>query len=290
MEGVLSAAAVAGVAEQHPAAPRQQQTTTNGVGGSGDSASGGSSRKQSGDDSHHAAPAGIKILNNKEEISPALPRAQKSYKAGGELILEDPASAADAAAAAAKKLAAAAAAGAPDPKQELNSFAMGSLGSDNPRDTDKAELVVLNEKTPTRPEEPPGVECIAGPASRKSPPPDGPHKNVQYHSAPAADPKESHSADAADEAPTACWPLLFERASPNWYHPQFDSTILEAQYWKSSLPRTTRRFQFGLVYVLVLALMLAFYFPSMKTPHWPTFLGKIKKKLCFLCKVTLIKD
>ena len=45
------------------------------------------------------------------------------------------------------------------------------------------------------------------------------------------------------------WPLLFERASKNWWHPQFDSHILEQQYWKSLLPRTTKRFQFGLFYL-----------------------------------------
>ena len=75
------------------------------------------------------------------------------------------------------------------------------------------------------------------------------------------------------DASTSCWPLLFERAAPTWWHPQFDSPILEQQYWQSTLPRTTRRFQFGLVYLLLVALALCIYFPVMGTPHWPVFLG-----------------
>ena len=70
-----------------------------------------------------------------------------------------------------------------------------------------------------------------------------------------------------------CCPLLFERASTKWWSPQFDSKFLETQYWKSSLPRTTRKFQFGLSYLLGLCLMLAVYFPVTRTTHWPTFLG-----------------
>ncbi len=71
----------------------------------------------------------------------------------------------------------------------------------------------------------------------------------------------------------SCLPLLFERAASSWWHPQFDSEILEKQYWKSTLPRTTRKFQFGLSYLFILSFLLAIYFPSMKTRHWPTFLG-----------------
>ena len=69
-------------------------------------------------------------------------------------------------------------------------------------------------------------------------------------------------------------PLLFERAAPAWWNPHFDSPILEAQYWKSTLPRTTRRFQFGLTYVFILSFLLAVYFPLMKTKNWPVFLGE----------------
>ena len=72
---------------------------------------------------------------------------------------------------------------------------------------------------------------------------------------------------------SSCWPLLFERASPRWWHPRFDSDILERQYWKSTFPRTTRRFQFGLTYLLILALLLAIYFASTKTHHWGPLLG-----------------
>jgi hypothetical protein len=69
-------------------------------------------------------------------------------------------------------------------------------------------------------------------------------------------------------------PLLFERASRNWWNPKFDSHILESQYWTSTLPRTMRRFQFGLLYLFVMTLLLAIYFPSMGTKHWPAFLGE----------------
>jgi hypothetical protein len=68
------------------------------------------------------------------------------------------------------------------------------------------------------------------------------------------------------------WPLLFERASKNWWHPQFDSSILEQQYWKSLLPRTTKRFQFGLIYLLLLASVICLYFGILSTPNWEAFL------------------
>ena len=72
----------------------------------------------------------------------------------------------------------------------------------------------------------------------------------------------------------SCCPLLFERASPSrWWAPQFDSSFLETQYWRSSLPRTTRKFQFGLMYLLGLCVMLAVYFPVTGTEKWPTYLG-----------------
>ncbi|TRY74079.1 hypothetical protein TCAL_07404 [Tigriopus californicus] len=87
---------------------------------------------------------------------------------------------------------------------------------------------------------------------------------------------------------TSCWPLLFERASPNWWHPQFDSRILEDQYWTSTLPRTTRRFQFGLTYLLVLSLLMAVYFPCMRTKHWPTFLGLSLATCCLVVFVLFL--
>lgn len=78
------------------------------------------------------------------------------------------------------------------------------------------------------------------------------------------------------------WPLLFERAAPSWWNPRFDSSILEDQYWKSTLPRTTRRFQFGLSYVLILILLLAGYFATMKTRHWHILLSKQNWGIYFL--------
>ena len=68
-------------------------------------------------------------------------------------------------------------------------------------------------------------------------------------------------------------PLLFERAGASYFNPRFDSLILEEQYWKSTFLRTTRRFQLGLVYLLVLTLCLSIYFPVIRTPYWPAFLG-----------------
>ena len=68
-------------------------------------------------------------------------------------------------------------------------------------------------------------------------------------------------------------PLLFERAGNSYFNPRFDSRILEEQYWKSTFPRTTRRFQLGLIYLLVLTLCLSVYFPAAQTPAWPVFLG-----------------
>jgi predicted Co/Zn/Cd cation transporter (cation efflux family) len=40
----------------------------------------------------------------------------------------------------------------------------------------------------------------------------------------------------------------------------------------STMPRTTRRFQFGLIYLLLLSLVFSVYFPSMRPPHWTLFL------------------
>jgi hypothetical protein len=85
---------------------------------------------------------------------------------------------------------------------------------------------------------------------------------------------------------SSCCPLLFERASTKWWSPQFDSQFLETQYWKSSLPRTTKKFQFGLAYLLGLCLMLAVYFPVTKPTYWPTFLGTCAGCICPLKTTT----
>ena len=67
------------------------------------------------------------------------------------------------------------------------------------------------------------------------------------------------------------WPLLFERASKNWWHPQFDSHILEQQYWKSLLPRTTKRFRFGLFYLAFMSGICCMYYGLMAVDEWLTF-------------------
>ena len=68
-------------------------------------------------------------------------------------------------------------------------------------------------------------------------------------------------------------PLLFERATPSYFTPRFDSRVLEEQYWKSTFPQTTRRFQLGLIYLLFLTMALSIYFPAGQRPDWPVFLG-----------------
>ena len=69
------------------------------------------------------------------------------------------------------------------------------------------------------------------------------------------------------------------------WNPKFDSFILEEQYWKSTFPRTTIRFQFGLIYLLVLELGLTIYFPAKQTPLWPYFLGVNLTGALLLCIV-----
>jgi len=74
-----------------------------------------------------------------------------------------------------------------------------------------------------------------------------------------------------DQQPHCC-PRLFERAGKSWWNPRFDSDILEGQYWRSTFPRTTRRFQLGLTYLLILCSVWAVYFPAIGSPHWYIFL------------------
>jgi len=70
--------------------------------------------------------------------------------------------------------------------------------------------------------------------------------------------------------PNNCFKTLQRYFS--WWNPRFDSPILEEQYWMSTMLRTTRRFQFGLIYLLLLSLLTSIYFPAMQTPHWALFL------------------
>jgi len=77
----------------------------------------------------------------------------------------------------------------------------------------------------------------------------------------------------SEDQQAKCCPALFERAATSWWNPRFDSDILEGQYWRSTFPRTTRRFQLGLSYLLMLCLVWAIYFPTVATPHWYIFLS-----------------
>ena len=86
-------------------------------------------------------------------------------------------------------------------------------------------------------------------------------------------PKSSSSNRFGERRSFGQLPLLFERATPSYFTPRFDSRVLEEQYWKSSFPRTTRRFQLGLIYLLFLTIALSIYFPAGQRPTWPVFLG-----------------
>ena len=67
------------------------------------------------------------------------------------------------------------------------------------------------------------------------------------------------------------WPLLFERASSAWWHPQFDSPILEQQYGRSLSPNIIKRMQFGLFYLILLATVFAIY-ALILLDSWVTYL------------------
>ena len=82
------------------------------------------------------------------------------------------------------------------------------------------------------------------------------------------------------------WPLLFERASKNWWHPQFDSHILEQQYWKSLLPRTTKRFRFGLFYLAFMSGICCMYYGLMAVDEWLTFF--LIFLLVFIAVITIL--
>ena len=64
--------------------------------------------------------------------------------------------------------------------------------------------------------------------------------------------------------------------------PRFDSSILEAQYFRTTFPRTTLRFRYGLVYLLLLCFSWSIYFPVVGSPHWPLFLASALATSIFL--------
>ncbi|CAK9291539.1 unnamed protein product [Gordionus sp. m RMFG-2023] len=64
-------------------------------------------------------------------------------------------------------------------------------------------------------------------------------------------------------------PQLFERASPSWWNPRFDSDVLENQLRKTSIPQVKRQLRIVLGFVSVSALVWAIYlgvvaFPSLR--------------------------
>ncbi|CAB4061909.1 ADCY9 [Lepeophtheirus salmonis] len=78
----------------------------------------------------------------------------------------------------------------------------------------------------------------------------------------------------------SCCPLLFERSSKTWWNPSFDSDILEDTFRRSTLTRTTRLFQLGLIYVLISSTALAIYYsicqnPTLFIPYLGTDLSQV---------------
>ena len=84
---------------------------------------------------------------------------------------------------------------------------------------------------------------------------------------------------------TSEWPMLFERAGKEWWKPRFDSMLLEQQYITSLMPRNTRRFQFGLIYILMLSGIMGIY-SYIELKHWVlplvSSIGKINKNSTML--------
>uniref|UniRef100_A0A0K0F5Q4 adenylate cyclase n=1 Tax=Strongyloides venezuelensis TaxID=75913 RepID=A0A0K0F5Q4_STRVS len=67
---------------------------------------------------------------------------------------------------------------------------------------------------------------------------------------------------------------LFKRASARWWNPQFDSTILETEYWNCSFPLLRKRFRLGLIYILLTSSMWMTYlrvFEQDSPIHWAVF-------------------
>lgn len=60
--------------------------------------------------------------------------------------------------------------------------------------------------------------------------------------------------------------MLFERASPRWWNPQFASKLLETQYWRCAFPQIRDRFRLGLVYIV--ATGLAWFIYRVCTSEW----------------------
>ena len=65
--------------------------------------------------------------------------------------------------------------------------------------------------------------------------------------------------------------LLFDRASPAWWIPKFDSEILEGQYWRSTFPQIRLRFQLALLYIFIVSLSWCVYFSAVAVYHWLVF-------------------
>lgn len=63
--------------------------------------------------------------------------------------------------------------------------------------------------------------------------------------------------------------MLFERASAKWWNPQFESKVLERQFWKNSFPHLRTRFRWGLAFIVLSYSMWTLY--SLFALHWRFF-------------------
>jgi len=66
---------------------------------------------------------------------------------------------------------------------------------------------------------------------------------------------------------------LFERSSPRWWNPSFDSQALEEQHNRSSLPQSKQRFRFALAYITLSCIVWCIFFGWQQHEFWIAFLA-----------------
>ena len=74
--------------------------------------------------------------------------------------------------------------------------------------------------------------------------------------------------------------VLFERASPAWWDPKFDSDILERKYRQMSFPERRQQFRYAVIYAGILAAVWAVYFGTLRNHMWQHHLAA--------CSVTIV--
>ncbi len=75
-----------------------------------------------------------------------------------------------------------------------------------------------------------------------------------------SDPSDRKNSVVSGSSVISCHCVPFERASPRWWNPRFDSDILEGQYRLTSFPQRRLRFRYGLVYLFIITIMWTTYF------------------------------